>query len=164
MHLVPQCGGLLQQVDRAERRGADGGRERVGEQIRTRALPQQVDDRLTRCGIAAGGAAHGLAERAGDDVDASQHAAELRRAAAVLAHEANGVAVVDHRQRVIAVCQIADGLEVCDVAVHGEHAVGRNQNLSCSRTPARPSAWLRDPPCCCSDSGSAWPCTGARRR
>ena len=46
MNLVPQCGGLLQQVDRAERRGADGGSQRVGEQIRTRALPQQIDNRL----------------------------------------------------------------------------------------------------------------------
>ena len=45
------------------------------------------------------------------------------------AHEADSVAVVNHRQRVIAVCQIADGLQVCDVAVHREHAVGRNQNL-----------------------------------
>ena len=51
------------------------------------------------------------------------------------AHEADGVAVVDHRQRVIAVGQIADGLEVRNVAVHGEHAVGRDQNFLAAGFP-----------------------------
>ena len=51
------------------------------------------------------------------------------------AHEADGVAVVDHRQRVIAVGEIADGLEVCNIAVHGEHAVGRDQNFLAAGFP-----------------------------
>ena len=51
------------------------------------------------------------------------------------AHEADGVAVVDHRQRVIAVGQIADGLEVCNIAIHGEHAVGRDQNFLAAGFP-----------------------------
>ena len=45
------------------------------------------------------------------------------------AHEADGVAVVNHRQRVITVGQITDSPEICNIAVHGKHAVGRNQNL-----------------------------------
>jgi len=135
MNLVAQRRGFLQQVDRADCRGADGGSQRIGEKVRARTLPQQVDDRLTRCGIAAGRTAHGLAERAGDDVDASNDTAELCRAAAVRAHEADGVAVVDHRQRVIAVGEIADGLEVCNIAIHGEHAVGRDQNFLAAGFP-----------------------------
>ena len=90
---------------------------------------------MTRCGIAAGRAAHGLAERAGDNIDAAHHTAEFRRAAAMRAHEADGVAVVNHRQRVIAVRQIADGLEVCNIAIHGKHAVGRNQDLFAAGFP-----------------------------
>ena len=47
----------------------------------------------------------------------------------MLTHEADGVAVVNHRQRVITVGQITDSPEICNIAVHGKHAVGRNQDL-----------------------------------
>ena len=51
----------------------------------------------------------------------------LRGASAVFAHEADRVRIVDHDERVVLLREIADALEVCDVAVHGEDAVGRDQ-------------------------------------
>jgi hypothetical protein len=58
----------------------------------------------------------------------------------VLAHEADRMAVVDHRERVKLVREIADALEIRDVAVHGEHAVGRDEDLFAARPRARPAA------------------------
>ena len=104
-----------------------GGGQRVGEQVRPAALAQQVDDFLSPAGVAAAGAAQGLAQRAGDDVHAAHHAVIFVRAAAVLAHEADGVRVVDHHQRVVLVGQVADARQVGDDAVHGEHAVGGDE-------------------------------------
>ena len=77
--------------------------------------------------VAAARAAERLAERAGQDVDAVHDAAQLVRAAAARADEAGGVRVVDHHQGAVAVGQIADLREPGDRAVHGEHAVGRDQ-------------------------------------
>ena len=37
------------------------------------------------------------------------------------------MAVIDHGQGIEFVCQVADAFEVCDRAVHGEHAVGHDQ-------------------------------------
>ena len=51
----------------------------------------------------------------------------LDGAAAGLADKAGRVAVVDHHHRAVLVGQIADGLERRDVAVHREHAVGRDE-------------------------------------
>ena len=65
----------------SQRRRGDAGRERVREEIRARALAQQLDDFRAPGGVAARRAAQRLAERAGDDVDAALDAAELRRAA-----------------------------------------------------------------------------------
>ena len=45
----------------------------------------------------------------------------------MLAHEAHGVAVVHHYQRIELVGQVAYALEVGYVAVHGEHAVGGDE-------------------------------------
>ncbi len=53
--------------------GASG----VGEEVRPGALAQQGDDLGARGDVAAGGAAEGLAEGAGDDVDAVHDAVQL---------------------------------------------------------------------------------------
>ena len=45
----------------------------------------------------------------------------------VRAHEADGVRVIDHHQRVVLVRQVADAAQVGDDAVHREHAVGGDQ-------------------------------------
>src|SRR3546814_1457142 len=74
---------------------------RVGEQVGARALAQQFDH-FARCRReAAHRAAHRLAQRAGDDVDAVEHALDLGRAAAGGADEAGRVAFVDVDQRVV---------------------------------------------------------------
>ena len=58
---------------------------------------------------------------------AAHHAVMFVRAAAVLAHEAHGVRIVDHHQGVVLVGQIADARQVGDDAVHREDAVGGDQ-------------------------------------
>ena len=45
----------------------------------------------------------------------------------MLAHEAYGVGVVHHDQRVVLVSEVADALQVRDIPVHGEHAVGGDE-------------------------------------
>ena len=123
-------------------------RQRVGEEVGPRALAQELDDLAPARREAAGGAAERLAQRGGDDVDAPGDAAVLGRAAAGLAEEAGGVAVVHHHERVVALGQVADLGERRDVAVHGEHAVGGDQ--------PRPRA--ARPPVSCRSSSSRSPC------
>ena len=71
----------------------------------------------------------------GEMVRPALDAAELRSAPALVPHEAHGVAVVHHHQGVKLIGQIADPLEVGDVAVHGEYAVGGNQQLLAAGSP-----------------------------
>ena len=129
--VVPQAlaqrGVGFEHVEHAQARGGDERRNAVGEQVRPRALPQPGDDFLAARRVAAARAAERLAERAGENVDAIDDAAQLVRAAAARADEASRVRVVDHHQRVVAVGQVADVLEARDHAVHREHAVGRDQ-------------------------------------
>ena len=47
----------------------------------------------------------------------------------MVAHETHGVAVIHHHQGVEFLCQIADALQIGNVAVHGEDAVGGDQDL-----------------------------------
>ena len=64
-----QRGVLPQRVDRRERAARDGGGQRVGEELRPRALRQELADLGARRDVASRGAAECLAERAGHDVD-----------------------------------------------------------------------------------------------
>ncbi len=98
----------LQQVEHLQRGRRDRRRDAVGEQIGPRALAQPADDFPARGDIAAAGAAQGLAEGAGEDVDPADDAAQFMRAAAARADEAGGVRVVDHDQRAVAVGEVAD--------------------------------------------------------
>ena len=61
-----------------------------------------------RTRVAAAGTPQRLAQRAGDDVDPAHHVAIFVRSPAGLAHEADGVRIVDHHQGVVFVCQVAD--------------------------------------------------------
>ena len=58
------------QIDGGERRRRDAGRQTVGKQIGPRALAQQIDQHPPTGDIAAAGSAQGLAERAGQQIDA----------------------------------------------------------------------------------------------
>ena len=67
---------------RGECAAGDRGRDRVREELRPRALREQVADLVRGRDEAAGGASEGLAERARDDVDLAEHAEVLCDAAA----------------------------------------------------------------------------------
>ena len=64
--------------ERLERCAGDCRGEGVGEQVGPRALAKQVDDLPAAAGVAAAGAAEGLAERAGEDVDAAHRRRDAR--------------------------------------------------------------------------------------
>ncbi len=77
----------------------DGRRQGVREQLRPRALRQQVADLLAGGDEPAGRAAERLAERARDHVDLAEHAEVLGHATPGLAHDARPVRVVDDARR-----------------------------------------------------------------
>ena len=90
------------------RGGRDGRGERVGEQVRPGPLPQHLDDLFAGGGVAAARAAEGLAQRAGHDVDPILDAEQFRRAGAGRPDESDGVGVVHHDQRSIALGELDD--------------------------------------------------------
>ena len=118
---------LLDQVERGEARRDDGRCEAVREEVGPRALAQQLDDLAAAGDVSAARAADRLAERAGHDVDTVGHAPMLGRPAAARPDDADGVGVVDHDEGVVAVGEVADLVELREVAVHREDAVGRDQ-------------------------------------
>ena len=79
-----------------------------------------------RSSVATRRAAKRLAQGAGDNIDAIGHAAKFRRAATVRTNDAHCVRIVDHDQRLILIGQRADSFQVCDRAIHREHAVSRD--------------------------------------
>ena len=102
--------------------------QRVREQVRTAPLAEHADDLAAPGGAAAEGAAERLAEGRRDDVDAPHgEAVVLPGAASRSPQKAGGVAVVDQDESPMAVRQVADLRQGCDVAVHGEDAVGDDQ-------------------------------------
>ncbi len=124
---VAQLGRCGEQLQRADRAGGDRWRDGVRKQVGPRALAQHVDDLALAAGVAAAGAAEGLAQRAGQDIDPAQHAVMFVRAATLLAHETDGMRVIHHDERIVLVGEIADCGQVGDGAVHGENAVGDDE-------------------------------------
>ena len=120
----------LEHVENLQRGFGNDRRQRVREQVRTRAVAQPVNHFLLAGGVTAGSATQRLAQRAGDDVDATHCIAVLVRTLAVLAHEADAVAVVHHHECAVLVGQVADGFQVGDVAVHREHRVGGDHDVA----------------------------------
>src|SRR5690606_10915440 len=101
-----------------------------GEQVGAGALPEQGDDLRTGGDIPAGGAAEGLAEGAGDDVDTVHDVVQLGRTASAGTDEPDGVRVVDHDHGAVPVGEVADLVQRGHVAVHGEDAVGDDQRAA----------------------------------
>jgi hypothetical protein len=126
--------GGCHEIEGGQRAGDDGRGDRVGEQVGTRALTQQVDHFPVARDVATGGTAEGLAQRAGDDVDPVGDAEELRRPPAALPDEPDGVRVVDEDHRGILLREVADLREWRVGAVHREDPVGDNDD------PASPAA------------------------
>src|SRR5690606_38489718 len=130
LELVPEGGRRRQAVEAGDHRADDGGRHGVAEQVGARAVAQQLDDLAVGDRRAAAGSAERLPERRGNDVYAVRYDLVLRCAAAGRTEEARRVAVVDHDERLVAVGELSDVGERGDVAVHAEHAVGRDQARS----------------------------------
>ncbi len=106
---VAQLGGALDQVERRQRgapRSAARGCSRTGTAASAGAAARR--SRARRGDVAAAGAAHRLAQRAGDDVHPADHAVQLVACRGRSPDEADGVRVVDHHQRVVALGQVAD--------------------------------------------------------
>ena len=116
------------QIDGLEAGADDGRRQGVGEEIGPGPLAHQVDDGLGRRDIAAGRAAQRLAQRAGEDI--GLHARPVRRAAALRADEAGGVAIIDHHQRIMGIGELADIRQLGEIAIHGEHAIGDDDDAA----------------------------------
>ena len=139
-HLLAEIGGVGaqgfaevvgrgEQIEDGERGGDDRRGERVRKEIRAGALAEELDDFFAAGGVASAGAAEGFAEGPGDDVDAALDAAVLGGSAAVGADEADGVGVVDHHHGVVFFGEVADLVELGEVAIHGEDAVGGDEAM-----------------------------------
>src|SRR5580704_14989 len=125
--LRAQLRGVLEELEHGKTRSRDHRRDAVGKEVRPRALPQPLDDFLTRGDVAATAAPQSLAEGAGENVDARRHATMLGRAAPGRSHETGGVRVIHHHQGVVTFGQVADLAQPGDEAVHGEYPVGRDE-------------------------------------
>ena len=117
----------LQHFDRS---GDNRRSQRVGEQIRTRALAQPLDDFFARGSIAAGRAAQRFTQRTGDNVNAAHHVAVLMGTAAVFPYETHSMRIIDHHQRIVFIREVANAFQVGYHAVHRKHAVGGDQHMT----------------------------------
>ena len=133
-HLVPEVVHVLYQLvvqgvalfeDLEGFQGGAGNHRRngVGEQVRTGALAEHVNDFLAAGGETAHGAAKGLAQGAGEDIYAAVAVKLFRYAMTGAAHHAGAVALVHHHQGVVFFGQVTDLVHRGHVAVHGEYAV-----------------------------------------
>ena len=102
-------------------------RDAVREKIRTRSLPQELDDVLTRAGKSATGATESLPQSASNDVDSAHHFPIFMRTASCLAQKTGCVRIINHHQRAIFFGQITDRFEIGDRSVHRKATIGRNQ-------------------------------------
>ena len=115
------------ELDRAERAACHRRRKRVREELRARALGEDVADLLRGRDVAARRSAERLAERAGDDVDLAEQPEVLDGPAPRLPENAHAVRVVDDHDRVVLARELDDLGELREVAFHREDAVGDDQ-------------------------------------
>src|SRR5581483_7316376 len=123
---------------RLERRAGDGRRQRVREQLRTRALREQVAHFLASRDVAAGCAAERLAERARDHVDLTDNSEVLGHAPPRLPHHPGAVRVVDDHDRVVLARELEDVGQPREVALHREHPVGDDELALAALARAEP--------------------------
>ena len=113
-----------QQIEDFERRGNNRGCDRVRKEVGTGALAEQFDDFLARAGISSTCSTQRLAQSARNDIHAAFHAAKLRCAATVFSDETDCVGVVHHDHGIVLVGQVAYPIQLGEVAVHRENAIG----------------------------------------
>src|SRR5438477_10481887 len=83
-------------------------RDAVREKIRTRSLPQELDDVLTRAGKSATGATESLPQSASNRVDFAHHFTIFIRTASCLSTNSVWVCIIYHHHRAIIFGQISD--------------------------------------------------------
>ena len=115
--------GLIQHLEDFERGTNDSRSERIGEEVRARALAQEVNNFLAACGETAHGAAEGLAQRASVDIHATIGVEELADTSTCLAYHTCAMAFVHHHERIVLLCQVTNLVHRSDIAVHGEDTV-----------------------------------------
>src|SRR5213080_157083 len=114
---VAQLSGCGEKLERLQGRRHDRRRNRIGKQIRARALPQKINNLFTPAGKTAARAAERFAQRACDDVDLAHYTAILVCATSCLTEKSGRVRVVDHRQRTVFLCELNHRLEVSNGSV-----------------------------------------------
>ena len=109
---------FLEHLEHLDAGGHDHRRQRVGEEIRTGALAEHIDDLLAACGESADGATERLAEGACEYVNAAIAVILLCDSVAGLADNAGGMALINHHEGVILLGQLANLVHRSDVAIH----------------------------------------------
>src|SRR5438105_10482255 len=110
------------EIDRPERGSKHHRRQRVREQIGTRALPEQFDNRLGCSGKAADRAAERLAKGTGYDVDLDARPGPS--AAALRADETGGMAIINHHHGVMSIGKSTNVGQLGEIAIHREDPIG----------------------------------------
>jgi len=148
-------------LDRGVCTGGDGDGEGVAKEGWSASLDDEVDELLACGDEAAGAASESFAECAGEDVDGSvvwgvwawsedplrllrrhlprrggggargAHAVVFVGASAGFSEDAVGVGVVDDEEGVVLVAEFSQFRKICNVAFHGEDAVGDEPDLAC---------------------------------
>ena len=124
VQFVLQLVGLAHHVEHADAGGHKAGSHAVGEEVRTAALTEHVDNLFLTGGEATHGTAEGFAQCAGEDFDFATQVVALGHAASGLADHTGGVALVHHDHCVVFVGQLVDLVQWADIAVHGEDTIG----------------------------------------
>ena len=127
MELVLQRVGLAHHLEHTDASGHEARSHRVGEEVRTAALTQHVNDFLATRGEATHGTTKGLAEGTGQDFNLATEVEVLGHATTGLADHASGVAFVHHHHGVVFLGKFVNLVERANVAVHREHAVGDDE-------------------------------------
>ena len=115
--------GSPEHADGGQRAAGDRRRHRVREELRPRALREQVADLWLEATKPPAAPPSALPERARDHVDLAEDAEVLGHAASRLAHDAGAVRVVDEHDRVVLAGELDDLRQPGEIALHAEHAV-----------------------------------------
>ena len=117
----------LHQVNARKRRGRRRWNRRGGKDERARAINQKIGQRPRTANVAAGGAER-FAEGSHLDFDAAGQSGRLGDTAAAGAIKPRGVGLIEHEPCAIAFFEIDQRAQWRLVAIHGEDALGNNQD------------------------------------
>ena len=119
---------FLQHLEHLQASRNDHWRQRVREQVRTRTLTQHLYYFLAACGESTDRAAKCLSKRAGEHIDPAIAVELLGDAMTSLTHDACRMTFVNHHEGFVLICQIADFVHRCHIAIHRENAIGADDS------------------------------------